>query len=176
MYDPTKVALPGTIRRICLLGQIGMDEKDRDRNRSDDKGSPDSVEPQTLSDLESGSTDIAGILDERIQNLREAIDEIDAAMAHRKVLNVKFMEQIHREAEEVKCHLNMLQEPWKMGFHTDVEFLRLSFHKSLTSRAKEQRGEQLKYWENGVNLAKERRKFMDEYKELLAAKKRLMRP
>jgi hypothetical protein len=116
---------------------------------------------------------VTGILDERIDNLREAIREIDDALAGRKVLNQAFIEQIDREAEEVKRHLNMLQEPWKMGFHPDVEFLRLSFHKSLTSRAKERRSEELKYWENGVNLAKERRKFLDEYKALLATRRRL---
>ena len=60
-----------------------------------------------------------------------------------------------------------------MGFHPEVEFLRLSFHKSLTSRAKERRTEELKHWENNVNLAKERRKFVDEYKALLATRRRL---
>ena len=118
-------------------------------------------------------SDVIGILDERIQNLREAIAEIDEALAHRKVLNIQFLEQINREAEEVKRHLNALNEPWATGFYPEVEFLRHSFHKSLTSRAKESRAERLKYWENGVNLAKERRKFLDELKELLAAKKRL---
>ena len=116
---------------------------------------------------------ITGILDERIDNLREAIAEIDEALAGRKQLNRRFLEQIDREAEEVKRHLNMLQEPWKMGFHPEVEFLRLSFHKSLTSRAKERRTEELKCWDNHVNLAKERRKFLDEYKALLATKRRL---
>ena len=97
-------------------------------------------------------------------------------MAHRKTLNVRFLEQIDREAEEVKRHLNQLNAPWAIGYKPEVEFLRMSFHKSLTSRAKEQRNEQLKYWENGINLAKERRKFLDELKELLAAKRRLMQP
>jgi hypothetical protein len=60
-----------------------------------------------------------------------------------------------------------------MGFHPDIEFMRLSLHKSLTSRAKDHRTEELKYWENGVNLAKERRKFFDEYKALLATRRRL---
>lgn len=138
-----------------------------ERHRKENKGFFSS------NDNHSESSDVTGILDERIANLREAIEEIDAALAHRKVLNVRFLEQIDREAEEVKRHLNMLQEPWKMGFHPEVEVLRLSFHKSLTSRAKEGRAEQLKYWENGINLAKERRKFLDELKELLAAKKRL---
>jgi hypothetical protein len=115
-------------------------------------------------------------MDERIHNLCEAIEEIDAALAHRKVLNVRFLEQIDREAEEVKRHLNMLNPPWKTGFYPELEMLRLSFHKSLTSRAKESRGEQLKYWENGINLVKEKRKLLDEYKELVAAKKRLEEP
>ena len=155
-----------------------MDGNHKDRNRNKDIASPDSTgdKEAALTGSNSGSQDVTGILDERIFNLREAIEEIDAALDHRKVLNICFLEQIDREAQEVKHHLNMLQEPWKMGFHPEVEFLRLSFHKSLTSRAKENRSEQLKYWENGVNLAKERRKFVDELKELLAAKKRLMQP
>lgn len=116
---------------------------------------------------------ITGILDERIANLREAIEEIDLALAGRKVLNHKFLEQIDREAAEVRGYLNALQPPWRMGFHPDVEFMRLSLHKSLTSRAHDHRTEELKYWENGVNLAKERRKFLDEYKALLATRRRL---
>lgn len=116
---------------------------------------------------------ITGILDERIQNLREAIHEIDEALAGRKKLNRQFLEQIEHEYDEAKRFLDTLQPPWKMGFYPQVEFLRLSLHKSLTSRSKERRSEELKCWENHVNLAKERRKFMDEYKTLLAAKKRL---
>jgi len=116
---------------------------------------------------------ITGILDERIENLREAIEEIDDALAGRRKLNREFLEQIDREAEEVKRQLNMLQAPWKAGFYPELEFLRLSFHKSLTSRAKDRRSEELKYWENGVNLAKERRTFLDEYKALLATRRRL---
>ncbi len=154
-----------------------MNEKDRARkSKNRDIASGRSAEEGSLTGSNSKPSEVVGILDERIHNLREAIEEIDAALAHRKTLNVGFIEQIDREAEEVKRHLHMLQEPWKTGFYPEVEFLRLSFHKSLTSRAKERRSEQLKYWENGVNLAKERRKFLDEYKELLAAKKRLEEP
>jgi hypothetical protein len=120
----------------------------------------------------NGST-VTGILDERIANLRDAIEEIDLALAGRKVLNREFLAQIEREKEEVRGYLNMLQPPWRMGFHPDIEFMRLSLHKSLTSRAKDHRAEELKYWENGVNLAKERRRFLDEYKALLATRRRL---
>lgn len=124
---------------------------------------------------EAGGETVTGILDERIANLREAIEEIDQALAGRKVLNARFIEQIDAEAEEVKRHLGKLQPPWKTGFYPELEFLRLSFHKSLTSRAKDRRAEELKYWENGVNLAKERRKFLDEYKALVATRRRLRR-
>ena len=149
-----------------------MTEDNNVRRKRTDSASLASTEAQAPGNRNTNA-DVSGILDERICNLREAIQEIDAALAHRKVLNVRFLEQIDREAEEVKRHLNMLQEPWKMGFQPEVEFLRMSFHKSLTSRAKEGRSEQLKYWENSVNLAKERRKFLDEYKALVAMRRRL---
>ena len=151
-----------------------MDGKDKSKNEKADIDRTVSTETNPLTPSNTDASDALTILDERIHNLREAIEEIDAALAHRKVLNVRFLEQIDREAEEVKRHLNQLNDPWKTGFYPELEFLRLSFHKSLTSRAKEQRTEQLKYWENGVNLAEKRRKFLDEYKELLAARKRLM--
>ena len=132
------------------------------------------IDSSSLANKDDAS--ITGILDERIANLRQAIEEIDDALAGRKVLSKQFIEQIDREAEEAKRYLNTLNPPWKTGFYPEIEFLRLSLHKSLTSRAKEQRAERLKYWENGVNLAKERRKFIDEYKALIATRKRLRIP
>jgi len=147
-------------------------KNDLNKSRASHKNSHTSNEvPPSPAD---NTAELTGILDERIQNLREAIQEIDDALAGRKQLSKKFLDQIDREADEVKRHLNMLQAPWKTGFYPELEFLRLSFHKSLTSRAKERRSEQLKYWENGVNLTREKRKFLDELKELLAARRRLM--
>jgi len=149
-----------------------MDEDEAPRNGKKVNGSHraliDEDAPQS-----AGGQSITGILDERLENLREAIEEINAALKGRKELNKQFLEQIDREAEEVKRHLAMLGSPWKTGFYPQLEFLRLSFHKSLTSRANDRRSEQLKYWENGVNLAKERRKFLDEHKALLATRRRL---
>jgi hypothetical protein len=149
-----------------------MEEEEEVRDRKRANGSTSKADIGETRTADRGQA-ITGILDERIQNLREAIEEIDEALAGRRVLNRQFVEQIDREAEEVKRHLNMLQPPWKLGFYPQIEFLRLSFHKSLTSRAKDRRSEELKYWENGVNLAKERRKFFDEYKALLATRRRL---
>ena len=150
-----------------MVGEEGNGGRKRDRS------SDFSIENDEQVGRESNDAAVTSILDERIHNLREAIEEIDAALTGRKKLNEHFVEQIDREAEEVKRHLNMLQPPWKAGFYPELEFLRLSFHKSLASRAKDRRAEELKYWENGVNLAKERRKFLDEYKALLATKRRL---
>ena len=151
-----------------------MEEEEEVRDRKRANGSASKADIGETRTADRGQA-ITGILDERIQNLREAIEEIDEALAGRRVLNRQFVEQIDRESEEVKHHLNLLQPPWKLGFYPQIEFLRLSFHKSLTSRAKDRRTEELKYWENGVNLAKERRKFFDEYKALLATRRRLTR-
>ena len=149
-----------------------MTEEEEVRDRKQANGSKSKTDIRESGNVGKAQA-ITGILDERIQNLREAIDEIDEALAGRRVLNRQFVEQIDRESEEVKHHLNLLQPPWKLGFYPQIEFLRLSLHKSLTSRAKDRRTEELKYWENGVNLAKERRKFFDEYKALLATRRRL---
>jgi hypothetical protein len=146
------------------------EEKRRDEKR--DSLSHSTADKTPAAPTESDRT-VTGILDERIENLREALEEIDDALAGRKQLSRHFIEQIDREAEEVKKHLNALQPPWRMGFYPEIEFLRLSLHKSLTSRAKDRRSEELKYWENGVNLSKERRKFFDEYKALLSTRRRL---
>jgi len=86
------------------------------------------------------------------------------------------LEQIREERNEVQRHLQMLNDPWKTGFYPELEFLRLSFHKSLTSRAKDSRTEELKYWQDTIKLILDRRKLVDEYEELLAAQKRLEQP
>jgi len=73
----------------------------------------------------------------------------------------------------MRLHLKFLNAPWKTGFYPELEFLRLSFHKSITSRAQDSRKEELKYWQDVIKLVMDRRRLVDEYKELLAAKKRL---
>ena len=142
---------------------------DRDKNIASHGSAKDTV----FKEPDPGSSDISGILNERIRNLRNAIDEIDSAIAHRKVLNFRFLEQIEREREEAIRQLDTLQPPWRAGFYPQLEFLRLSLHKSITSRAHDHRGEQLKYWQDTVNLAQERRKFLDEYKALMGMRRRL---
>jgi hypothetical protein len=146
---------------------MGGEEEDRDRQKKEDTDSPvfspDSVD----------STNVTGLLSERIENLVQAIGELDTALVQRKVLNKKFLEQITEERAEITHQLSFLNDPWKTGFYPEIEFLRLSFHKSLTSRAKDSRTEELKYWQDVIKLVMDRRKLVDEYNELLAAKKRL---
>ena len=146
---------------------MGGEEEDRDRQKKEDTDSP------VFSPDPADSTNVTGLLSERIENLVQAIGEIDTALIQRKALNEKFLEQIKEEREVIKQHLSFLNEPWKTGFYPELEFLRLSFHKSLTSRAKDSRTEELKYWQDVIKLVMDRRKLVDEYNELLAAKKRL---
>ena len=150
-----------------------MNGNNKARKEKIDNDSHATVEDIPPVDIGNGSADVAGILDERIRNLREAIQEIDDALAHRKILNFRFLEQIDHERDAAMHQLDHLQPPWRTGFYPQIEFLRLSLHKSVTSRATDHRKEQLKYWEDAVNLNKERRKFLDEYKALVGMRRRL---
>ncbi|KPL07041.1 hypothetical protein AMJ85_09735 [candidate division BRC1 bacterium SM23_51] len=148
-------------------------EKRKERN-SRPTLSPDSLSVGRSGNHEKAGDEITGILSERIKNLGEAIEELDNALATRKALSRRFLKQIEEEMKEVHYQLGHLQPPWKTGFYPKIEFLRLSLHKSLTSRQKDIRTEELKYWQDVVGLLKEKRKFLDEYKSLLSTKKRLV--
>ena len=131
-------------------------------------------EKNLLSPETAGNDDeLAGIFKERLQNLSDAIDELDQALAQRTRLSRKFIHQVEEEMQEVLRHIRQLNPPWKTGFHPELEFLRLSLHKSLTSRKKDKRSEELKYWEDVTGLVKDKRKLLDEYKALLGTKRRL---
>jgi hypothetical protein len=147
---------------------MAVEERIVDKSKEKNTGSP------VCNHQSTDDSDPTILLSERLENLRQAVEEIDDALAERKVLSERFLEQIEEEKQEVKHHLRFLNEPWKTGFFPEIEFLRLSFHKSITSRAKDSRAEELKYWQDTVRLIMDRRKLVDEYKELLAAKKRLM--
>lgn len=145
-------------------------------NQAEDRVDEDRFDSDRSTDHATGNSEVTGLLSERLQNIIEAIQEIDTALIQRRALSEKFLEQIKEERKEVERHLRMLNDPWKTGFYPELEFLRLSFHKSLTSRAKDSRSEELKYWQDTIKLIMDRRKLVDEYKELLAAKKRLEQP
>ena len=136
--------------------------------------SPESLSSGRNGDRKPAGEELTGILSERVENLNEAIKELDDALAKRKVLSKNFVHQINKEIEEVNYQLGHLNPPWKTGFYPELEFLRLSLHKSLTSRKKEIRSEELKYWQDVIGVLKEKRKFLDEYKSLLSTKKRLI--
>ncbi len=118
---------------------MGSEEEDRDRQKKEDTDSP------VFSPDPVDGTNVTGLLSERIENLVQAIGELDTALIQRKALNEKFLGQITEERAEITHQLSFLNDPWKTGFYPEIEFLRLSFHKSLTSRAKDSRTEELKY-------------------------------
>jgi len=152
-----------------------MVEEEGRKQRND--GPIHSSKPQPSTDRgthNSAGDEVSGILSERIDNLREAIEELDDALANRKVLSRKFLKQIDEEMKEIHYQLGHLNPPWQTGFYPKLEFLRLSLHKSLTSRQKEIRTEELKYWQDVISLLKEKRKFLDEYKSLISTKRRLV--
>lgn len=130
--------------------------------------------PYTINFAPQKGDEIDDILVERLENLGEAIEELDNALVVRKALSKKFIHQINKEIEEIDFQLDHLSPPWKMGFYPQFEFFRLSLHKSMTSRKKDIRSEELSHWQDVISLRKEKRKFLDEYKSLWSAKKRLI--
>ena len=104
----------------------------------------------------------------KLRLLANAIREIDSAIAARKELNRRIRAQINREIRELQAYLATLQPPWKAGYLPQYEFMRISLHRSLTNRHRNQRQEEVRLWEHLNNLLKERRKLIMEYRELLA--------
>ena len=154
---------------------MDMPEKEKQKKNGDRTiSSHESNFPVDTKAKDVAGGELAGILSERIHNLEEAIRELDDALVSRKALSSKFLHQIDKEIQEVQFQLSHLNPPWKTGFHPQLEFLRHSFHKSLTSRKKEIRSEELKYWQDMIGILKEKRKLLDEYKSLLGTKKRLV--
>ncbi len=101
---------------------MGSEEEDRNRQKKEDTDSP------VFSPDPVDGTNVTGLLSERIENLVQAIGEIDTALIQRKALNEKFLEQITAERAEITYQLSFLNDPWKTGFYPEIEFLRLSFH------------------------------------------------
>ena len=145
-----------------------MEEGRKEKRRSE----KDLLSPEAG---ENDDDELTELFSERVQNLSDAIDELDQALARRRRLSSKFLHQIEEEAKEVLRHIRKLNPPWKTGFHPELEFFRLSLHKSLTSRKKDKRSEELKYWEDVTGLVKDKRKLLDDYKALLSTKRRLTR-
>jgi hypothetical protein len=113
------------------------------------------------------------IISRRLQILKDAIEEIDRQIDQRKKLTGHFREQIDSEIEECQSFLGKLPYPWSEGFVPKMEFIRISLHKSLLTRRKDKRSEELSFWEDLTGLIKEKRKLMMEYEEIKNAQEKL---
>ena len=116
---------------------------------------------------------VSQVFDRKLDIIKEAIDEIEDGLKRRGKLNESFEGQIDREMEEVQDLLGGLPYPWSEGFQPKVEFLRVSLHKSLLTRRKDKRAEQLSHWDDLVTLLGKKRKFLMDYQDLLAARESL---
>lgn len=140
-------------------------------SRRKDSDSPSSPLPKPPSPKSGQPVD--DVFAFKLKLLAEAIQEIDRAIAQRKELNKNFRKQIEKEIKEIQYQMGFLQPPWRAGFIPKLEFIRITLHKSLTSRKTDKRSETLKCWEHTVSLLKDRRTLVMEYQELLNAQKKL---
>jgi hypothetical protein len=109
---------------------------------------------------------LGDVLSRKLNILKDAIEEIDREIDERRKLTAHFREQIDSEARECKLLLDKLPYPWKQGYQPKTEFIRISLHKSLLTRRKDKRQEELKYWDDLTALMKEKRKLIMEYDEI----------
>lgn len=98
--------------------------------------------------------------------LREAIADVDDAIAARRKLSRKIGDQVDRELREVLDHLNTLPPPWSGGYLVEREGLRMALHRNATSRRRERRQEELKFWDDLVRLLEKRRDLERQLQQL----------
>lgn len=133
-----------------------------------------SFPPTSANDGELKNPDaLRTILSRRLQILQDAIEEIARQIEQRKKLTGHFTEQIDSEIEECQSLLGKLPYPWSEGFVPKMEFIRISLHKSLLTRRKDKRSEELRFWEDLTRLIKEKRKLVMEYEEIKNAQEKL---
>jgi len=113
---------------------------------------------------------VSRVFETKLAILKEAMEEIDAGLRAREKLNQAFENQIDAEISECQDYLGKLPYPWSEGFQPKVEFLRLSLHKSLLTRRKDKRTEQLAYWGDVTSLLEKKRNLLMEYQNLIATK------
>jgi hypothetical protein len=76
------------------------DRNTKNKNHHRIIASPIPAEDLIPTEPNSGSEDISGILDECIRNLRQAIEEVNAALTRREILNFRLLEQIECEVPD----------------------------------------------------------------------------
>lgn len=99
---------------------------------------------------------LANVLSRRLEILKDAIEEIDKKIDERVKLTENFKQQIDAEIEDCQMLLNKLPYPWSEGFQPKMEFIRISLHKSLLTRRKDKRSEELSFWEDLTALMKDK--------------------
>ena len=106
------------------------------------------------------------LLEAKLHALSEAIQELEAEIAAREVLNRAFLEGISKEKERVQDLLAHLGHPWSKGYLPAWEELRASLVREASNLANRERSERLKMWEDIVSLKKQRRVYLIEYQAL----------
>jgi hypothetical protein len=145
---------------LCAANGIGNEESPRENSKS-------LMDQNASNHSEVKKPDaLRNILSRRLKLLKDAIDEIDQQINERIKLTGNFKDQIDSEIKECQSLLNKLPHPWREGFLPKMEFIRISLHKSLLTRRKDSRSEDLSFWEDLTSLIKERRKFLMEYEEV----------
>ncbi|MDD5242460.1 MAG: hypothetical protein PHU49_00440 [Syntrophorhabdaceae bacterium] len=112
--------------------------------------------PEPIAEYFTGKIDS---LKERISNLNQ---EIDARFQFKK----KFLQEIDYQIRESAFSLSQFH--WhSVGYNKGIDQLRLALQRQLSSLRRDRRAVELKAWADIVNIRKELRRTLEEYKDAI---------
>ena len=123
--------------------------------------------PEPKRDSWELSESLSGTFKERLNILKEAIEEIDSEIGIRVTLSSSLGESLKESARKVTGSLNQF-EGWVWGYKPSVDFRRTALQRELLGIYREARTEKQRAFSDIVALKKERRKLLMEYKSLKA--------
>lgn len=103
---------------------------------------------------------------DKINSMREKINHLNNEISTRFHMRGKFQKEIDYQIRECAFSLEQFKF-WGLGYNRGVDMKRNLLERQLANLRKEKRGVELRTWEDIINLRKELRKVLDEYKDAL---------
>ena len=134
--------------------------------------SPGDYNTQNQHEPDGLSRVITGTFEEKLEILKEAIEEIDSEIGIRKELSRKSRLDLNHSRGWLSDSLREF-DGWQFGYKPSVDFRRTALERELLGIYREVRQDQQRTFSDIVSLKKERRSLLMEYKSLKATGKAL---
>jgi len=113
--------------------------------------------------------DVANFIDNRLQDLKITINQINKEIYSRFEMKKIFDHEIEYQITKAAFSLSQFKF-WGLGYNTGVDVKRNMLERQLADFRREKRRTELQCWEDIIGLRKDLRKALDEYKILIRRK------